>query len=209
MRPEAFQGLKSNFEILAKMQHFGLPTRLLDFTLNPLIALYSACSESPSKDARVLCSSTVFTDNQSGIINSICSSFKMFSLMNVSLEDFVADKNLTAYQYIARLYLRKDFRLLFVKPQYWNQRIVNQSAIFLVFHNVLFDHLGKKTYYKERFVDNIERQLQIDEIAKRENLNHIYPLWTPCNQQHIELKNMAENLYGNDLPIKRDFFCRL
>ena len=32
-RPDAFSGL-SDFDVLAKMQHYGLPTRLLDFTTN-------------------------------------------------------------------------------------------------------------------------------------------------------------------------------
>lgn len=47
-RPDAFSGL-ADFDILAKMQHYGLPTRLLDFSINPLVALYFACESKTTK----------------------------------------------------------------------------------------------------------------------------------------------------------------
>lgn len=40
--PEEFKDL-SNLDILAKMQHYFIPTRLLDLTTNPLVALFFAC----------------------------------------------------------------------------------------------------------------------------------------------------------------------
>lgn len=41
--PEDFTGDTTALEILVRMQHYSLPTRLLDVSLNPLVALYFAC----------------------------------------------------------------------------------------------------------------------------------------------------------------------
>ncbi|WP_276850589.1 FRG domain-containing protein [Enterocloster lavalensis] len=42
MKKEEFNGLLMPLEKLAKLQHYGIPTRLVDVTINPLIALYFA-----------------------------------------------------------------------------------------------------------------------------------------------------------------------
>jgi len=47
--PEAFIDCNTTFEKLAKMQHYRVPTRLLDVTENPLIALYFAAKSSINK----------------------------------------------------------------------------------------------------------------------------------------------------------------
>lgn len=53
--PFDFRDSKTDFEILTKLQHYGLGTRLLDVTLNPLVALYFACEEQ-----------TEYTENRNG-----------------------------------------------------------------------------------------------------------------------------------------------
>ncbi|WP_429119608.1 FRG domain-containing protein [Aeromonas veronii] len=50
--PEDFNGDTSALEILVRMQHYSLPTRLLDVSLNPLVALYFSC-ESVKKRNRI------------------------------------------------------------------------------------------------------------------------------------------------------------
>lgn len=49
-----FRDDRSTFEKLVRMQHYFLPTRLLDISTNPLIALYFACKSSPEKVGEVI-----------------------------------------------------------------------------------------------------------------------------------------------------------
>jgi hypothetical protein len=45
--PNDFDKCHTHLEKLVEMQHYGLPTRLLDITRNPLVALYFACESQP------------------------------------------------------------------------------------------------------------------------------------------------------------------
>lgn len=60
---ENFSNCKNRFDYISLMQHYGLPTRLLDVTLNPLIALYFACEYTKSGIAEVI----VYNVNKSNI----------------------------------------------------------------------------------------------------------------------------------------------
>ena len=49
-----FQSDEYTLDRLVRMQHYSLPTRLLDITSNPLIALYFACKSAPDDDGEVI-----------------------------------------------------------------------------------------------------------------------------------------------------------
>ena len=51
--PEQFSK-KEHLSNLVKMQHYGLRTRLLDVSRNPLISLYFACEQKPSVNGKVV-----------------------------------------------------------------------------------------------------------------------------------------------------------
>lgn len=48
--PQSFSECKSALDYLVQMQHYELPTRLLDVTTNPLVALYFACEQQVDND---------------------------------------------------------------------------------------------------------------------------------------------------------------
>ncbi|WP_298213529.1 FRG domain-containing protein [Acidocella sp.] len=53
-QPDSFLDDQSTLEKLARMQHFSLPTRLLDVTWNPLVALYFCVKDEQNSDGDVV-----------------------------------------------------------------------------------------------------------------------------------------------------------
>lgn len=49
-----FEHQQTTFDKIALMQHYGIPTRLLDWSLNPLVALYFAVRKNPDDDGRFI-----------------------------------------------------------------------------------------------------------------------------------------------------------
>lgn len=179
IRPSEFEHITSDFELLTKMQHFGIPTRLLDFSLNPLVALYFACSENFKEIGRVVCTTYSQNTDTIPIIETICGLHRYTDLTGVTNDDLFPDRKL-----FWRYMLDTRFPLM-IKPPYFDDRIKHQLAVFMVFPNQLFDMLGRAAYLETIVPDwsNInycfepsehDRNL-IDYIKEHEHAKELYP----------------------------------
>ena len=87
--PNVFKDTYRPLETLALLQHFGIPTRLLDVTENALIALYFACVEKADNDGEVF----VFKSKDKyittfPIIDAISDSYRFAFSTVTNLSDF-------------------------------------------------------------------------------------------------------------------------
>lgn len=114
LKPDAFRDDSTVYDRLITMQHFGMPTRLLDISRNPLIAIFFACNnlERSSNDGLIY----IFQPNE-----------------KVKLLHFEDDK----LQALESIYKKKTIDSEFLKTVTYlkgiakNQRINNQSGDFI------------------------------------------------------------------------------
>ena len=146
-----FRDDRSTFEKLVRMQHYSLPTRLLDISTNPLIALYFACKSSPAETGEVIRFSIkrdevkfFDSDTVSCISNlaQLSQNDKQGIRFDLDGEDFNAQapiRKLLHFIKEEKPYFKDSIipndlkRIVGVRGKLSNTRIVSQSGAFLIF----------------------------------------------------------------------------
>ena len=131
--PSDFPSTMSTFDKLVKMQHYALPTRLLNITTNPLVALYFACQNTESKYAEIL----IFDVPKKDVLNFedkdvvVCSNIAK-QPNGFTLSDLQGDVQRENPQAVISSFQDLQ-KVVCVLPKLNNPRISHQQGAFFLF----------------------------------------------------------------------------
>lgn len=137
--PSEFSKDMTTFDQLVKMQHYELPTRLLDITTNPLVALYFACKENEKDNGDVLIYPVMkeqikYYDSDSVCILSNLAKLPADFIFTKDKENLVYDIQQDKPNFNGK-YLKSEAtkKVFCVMPKLNNERIIRQQGAFFIF----------------------------------------------------------------------------
>ncbi len=203
---DEFSDCKTMYEKLVKMQHYGIPTRVLDLTSNSLTALYFACEGNTKKDGAVFLFSTLsenvcFPDSDKVRVLSNLSKINNFKYCNTgafeNIYQFVTSR---FYKFLYLMFYTYDINTEFVL----NDDVVSaiDSALenttlnlnyldshMIYFYNLFLCYLSK-SFYTTKFQLHLPDTYRIFRRKLHENIN---------SSEYINIDNNSVNAIYNEL----------
>ncbi|MFE6078267.1 FRG domain-containing protein [Paenibacillus sp. NPDC057886] len=163
----------NHLELYSLMQHYGLPTRLLDWSKSPLVACYFALSSLKLED-----------QDDHRVIWAI----NPAELNRISIGEYrTIDLDINLHE-IARYEERKG--VIAINPSFSNRRVIAQKGHFTIH----FDEHSVEEYFENRSNDIVKIIISRDEIKAFNMRRHLYALGYKEDDIYQDLDSMAKRI---------------
>lgn len=182
--------IRESDKVLADMQHYGIPTRLLDWTVNPLIALFFSCNTN-AENGRVYIFNpwkynskiSSYSNPKNHETNIYARSLLVYNWNDSTINEHVKEK----YLIECKNPIEKPFAYV---SQFTNKRKVSQRGCFLIYgkDRTPFEKIPDAAPYLDYFT--IDKNSK-NNILKELNMFYIndYSVYPDYNGMEKMIKN--------------------